>query len=207
MVTWLRQTQISFHALSLALDAIIGNFAGYGVVYSGAVWHKRRDQSMRSYWKHGLLVAGLVLLAIYAVPADGHHAFGAEFDAEAPIQIEGRVVRLEWVNPHSWIHVEVTKMVQVGGEVVPANPSEEVWMVEGGTPNVLVRRGLRRECIPVGTALVVDGYQAKDHTLKRANGRDVTFPDGRKFFMGSSGTGAPGEAARAADARGGGARC
>ena len=207
MVTWLRQTQISFHALSLALDAIIGNFAGYGVVYSGAVWHKRRDQSMRSYWKHGLLVAGLVLLAIYAAPADGHHAFGAEFDAEAPIQIEGRVVRLEWVNPHSWIHLEVTKMVQVDGEVVPTNPSQEVWMVEGGTPNVLVRRGLRRECIPVGTALVVDGYQAKDHTLKRANGRDVTFPDGRKFFMGSSGTGAPGEAARAADARGGGARC
>jgi len=207
MVTWLRQTQISFHALSLALDAIIGNFAGYGVVYSGAVWHKRRDQSMRSYWKHGLLVAGLALLAVYAAPADGHHAFGAEFDAEAPIQIEGRVVRLEWVNPHSWIHLEVTKMVQVGGEVVPTNPSQEVWMVEGGTPNVLVRRGLRRECIPVGTALVVDGYQAKDHTLKRANGRDVTFPDGRKFFMGSSGTGAPGEAARAADARGGGARC
>jgi len=207
MVTWLRQTQISFHALSLALDAIIGNFAGYGVVYSGAVWHKRRDQSMRSYWKHGLLVAGLALLAVYAAPADGHHAFGAEFDAEAPIQIEGRVVRLEWVNPHSWIHLEVTKMVQVDGEVVPTNPSQEVWMVEGGTPNVLVRRGLRRECIPVGTALVVDGYQAKDHTLKRANGRDVTFPDGRKFFMGSSGTGAPGEAARAADARGGGARC
>ena len=207
MVTWLRQTQISFHALSLALDAIIGNFAGYGVVYSGAVWHKRRDQSMRSYWKHGLLVAGLALLAVYAAPADGHHAFGAEFDAEAPIQIEGRVVRLEWVNPHSWIHLEVTKMVQVDGEVVPTNPSQEVWMVEGGTPNVLVRRGLRRECIPVGTALVVDGYQAKDHTLKRANGRDVTFPDGRKFFMGSSGTGAPDEAARAADARGGGARC
>jgi len=162
---------------------------------------------MRSYWKHGLLVAGFALLAVYAAPADGHHAFGAEFDAEAPIQIEGRVVRLEWVNPHSWIHLEVTKMVQVGGEVVPANPSQEVWMVEGGTPNVLVRRGLRRECIPVGTALVVDGYQAKDHTLKRANGRDVTFPDGRKFFMGSSGTGAPDEAARAADARGGGARC
>ena len=207
MVTWLRQTQISFHALSLALDAIIGNFAGYGVVYSGAVWHKRRDQSMRSYWKHGLLVAGLALLAVYAAPADGHHAFGAEFDAEAPIQIEGRVLRLEWVNPHSWIHLEVTKMVQVGGEMVPTNPSQEVWMVEGGTPNVLVRRGLRRECIPVGTALVVDGYQAKDHTLKRANGRDVTFPDGRKFFMGSSGTGAPDEAARAADARGGGARC
>ena len=109
-------------------------------------------------------------------PAEAHHAFGAEFDAEAPMQIEGKVVRLEWVNPHSWIHIEVTRMIRMGEEVIPDDPSQEVWMVEGGTPNVLVRRGLRRECIPVGTELVVDGYQAKDHTLKRANGRDVTFP-------------------------------
>ena len=77
-------------------------------------------------------------------------------------------------------------------------------MVEGGTPNVLVRRGLRRECIPIGTKLIVDGYQAKDHTLKRANGRDVTFPDGRKFFMGSSGTGAPEDGAEARSLSGGG---
>ena len=70
-------------------------------------------------------------------------------------------------------------------------------MVEGGTPNVLVRRGLRRECLPIGTVLVVDGFQTKDHTLKRANGRDVTFPDGRKFFLGSSGTGAPDDGAEA----------
>ena len=78
-----------------------------------------------------------------------------------------------------------------------AGSEREVWMVEGGTPNVLVRRGLRRECLPIGTELVVDGYQTKDRRLKRANGRDVTFPDGRKFFMGSSGTGAPDDGAEA----------
>jgi len=85
------------------------------------------------------------------------------------------------VNPHSWIHIEITK----------DDGAKEVWMVEGGTPNVLQRRGLRRECLPIGTELIVDGYQAKDHTLTRANGRDVTFTDGTKFFLGSSGTGAP----------------
>jgi hypothetical protein len=80
-------------------------------------------------------------------------------------------------------------------------------MVEGGTPNVLVRRGLRRECIPIGSSLIVDGYQSKDHTLKRANGRDVTFPDGRKFFMGSSGTGAPEDGAEVRSLSGADGRC
>lgn len=134
---------------------------------------------------------GYALLAMIAVglitstrPLDAHHAFGAEFDVNAPIRLEGEIVRLEWVNPHSWIHLEVD------GENGP-----EVWMVEGGTPNVLLRRGLRRDCLTVGTTLIVDGYQAKDHTLKRANGRDVTFADGRSFFMGSSGTGAPNDGA------------
>jgi hypothetical protein len=91
------------------------------------------------------------------------------------------VVRVEWVNPHAWIHVEVQK----------PDGSSEVWMVEGGTPNTLLRRGLTRESVKVGTEIIVDGYQTKDHSLKRANGRDVTFTDGRKLFMGSSGTGAP----------------
>ena len=141
-------------------------------------------------WIRG--AAGVAALALLSAgPAVAHHAFGAEFDADAPLQIEGRVVRLEWVNPHSWIHIAVTRMVMGGQTITPPDPSAEVWMVEGGTPNVLVRRGLRRECLPVATMLVVDGYRSKDHTLKRANGRDVTFPDGRKFFMGSSGTGAP----------------
>jgi Family of unknown function (DUF6152) len=89
-------------------------------------------------------------------------------------------VRLEWVNPHTWIHVEVTK-----------DGKPEIWMVEGGTPNTLLRRGITRDTVAVGTEIVVDGYQTKDHSLKRANGRDVTFTDGRKLFMGSSGTGAP----------------
>jgi len=155
----------------------------------------------KSRWICGVMAVG-TLAALSHAPAEAHHAFGAEFDADAPMQIEGTVVRLEWVNPHSWIHLAVTRMIRMGEEVIPADPSQEVWMVEGGTPNVLVRRGLRRECIPIGTSLIVDGYQAKDHTLKRANGRDVTFPDGRKFFMGSSGTGAP-EDGRDQGSRGG----
>ena len=96
-------------------------------------------------------------------------------------------------------------MVAGTDTIMPTGSEREVWMIEGGTPNVLVRRGLRRECLPIGTELVVDGYQTKDRRLKRANGRDVTFPDGRKFFMGSSGTGAPDDGA---EARGrGAARC
>ena len=115
------------------------------------------------------------------VPVAGHHAFGAEFDPNAPIRLQGKVVKLEWVNPHAWIHIEVVKRTA----------SPEVWMVEGGTPNTLLRRGLTRDSLTVGTEIIVDGYQTKDHSLKRANGRDVTFTDGRKMFMGSSGTGAP----------------
>jgi hypothetical protein len=153
------------------------------------------------------MAVGALSVLSYA-PTQAHHAFGAEFDADAPMQIVGTVVRLEWVNPHSWIHLAVERMVKEGEEIVPPDPSAEVWMVEGGTPNVLVRRGLRRECIPIGSRLIVDGYQAKDHTLKRANGRDVTFPDGRKFFMGSSGTGAPEDGAEQRSLSGGDAgRC
>ena len=146
---------------------------------------------MRSQLTYGTLAVGALALLMYAAPAVAHHAFGAEFDANAPLRIQGNIVRLEWVNPHSWIHLEVSMMVAGTDTIVPAESEREVWMIEGGTPNVLVRRGLRRECLPIGTELVVDGYQTKDRSLKRANGRDVTFPDGRKFFMGSSGTGAP----------------
>ena len=134
------------------------------------------------------LIGGVSALAIlaYAVPLVAHHAFGAEFDRDAPIRLAGKVVKLEWVNPHSWIHLEV----------VNDDGISEVWMVEGGTPNVLLRRGLRRDCLTFGTEIIVDGYQTKDHSLKRANGRDVTFTDGTKIFMGSSGTGAPDDAER-----------
>jgi hypothetical protein len=130
-----------------------------------------------------ILLATAALAAMACSPAKAHHAFAAEFDENAPVLLRGKVVKIEWINPHAWIHV----MVEA------PDKAPQVWMVEGGTPNVLVRRGLRRECLPVGTRLVVDGYRAKDHTLKRANGRDVTFADGKRLFLGSSGTGAPSE--------------
>lgn len=126
------------------------------------------------------LAAGAALL-IGAVPVAAHHAFGAEFDPDAPVRLQGMIVKVEWVNPHAWIHVEIAK----------PDGRTEVWMVEGGTPNTLLRRGLTRDTLKYGTEIIVDGYQTKDHSLKRANGRDVTFADGRKLFMGSSGTGAP----------------
>ena len=137
------------------------------------------------------LALGALALVVAAVPLVAHHAFGAEFDRDAPLRLEGKIGKLEWVNPHSWIHLEIEA----------EDGSTEVWMVEGGTPNVLLRRGLTRDCLEPGTVLIVDGYQAKDHSLKRANGRDVTFTDGTKMFMGSSGTGAPGDAERLAARR------
>ncbi len=119
-----------------------------------------------------VLVAGLPLLA--------HHAFSAEFDANRPVQLKGTVTKMEWINPHAWIHIDVTK----------DNGNVEKWMVEGGTPNTLFRRGFTKTSLTPGTVIMVDGYQAKDGTMK-ANGRDLTFEDGRRLFMGSSGTGAP----------------
>jgi len=128
-----------------------------------------------------LFLGSALVLLLAAAPVVAHHAFGAEFDRDAPIRLQGEIVKLEWVNPHTWIHIDVP---QEGG-------GSEVWMVEGGTPNVLLRRGLRRDCLTPGTEIIVDGYQAKDHSLPRANGRDITFTDGTKIFLGSSGTGAP----------------
>ena len=126
-----------------------------------------------------LALAGVGVLVAAAVPVVAHHAFGAEFDANRPVLLKGKVTKVEWVNPHAWIHLAVEK-----------DGKTEDWMVEGGTPNTLLRRGIDRNSLKVGTEIVVDGYQSKDRS-NRANGRDVTFPDGKKLFMGSSGTGAP----------------
>ena len=128
----------------------------------------------------GVASVGILLTITLAATVSGHHAFGAEFDPNRPVLLRGEVVRVEWVNPHTWIHVEITN----------DTGAKEVWMVEGGTPNTLLRRGLRRDSIVPGTVIVVDGYQSKDRST-RANGRDITFEDGSKFFLGSSGTGAP----------------
>ena len=122
----------------------------------------------------GLLLAGT------AVPLRAHHAFAAEFDAKKPVHFEGTVTKMERVNPHVWLHVDVKK----------PDGTVENWAFEAGTPSVLFRRGFTKESLLPGTKVVVDGYQAKDG-LKRANGRDLTFPDGHKLFLGSSGTGAP----------------
>ncbi len=122
----------------------------------------------------GLVIVGLVALA--AAPVVAHHAFSAEFDADRPLQLTGTVTKVEWINPHAWIHIETAE--------------GETWMIEGGTPNTLFRRGFTKDSLQAGTEISVDGYQAKDGSNK-ANGRDLTFTDGRKLFMGSSGTGAP----------------
>lgn len=132
------------------------------------------------YLKTLLAISSCVLVVGLSSSATAHHAFGAEFDPNRPLVLRGPITRVEWVNPHAWIHIEVTN----------EDGSKENWMVEGGTPNTLLRRGLTRNSLKPGTVIVVDGYQSKDRS-NRANGRDVTFTDGRKIFMGSSGTGAP----------------
>jgi len=125
------------------------------------------------------LIAGLVL-AFGAPSVLAHHAFSAEFDANKPIKLTGTVTKVEWINPHTWFHVDVKG---ADGKVVP-------WMIEGGTPNTLFRRGFSKDSVKPGIEIVVEGYQAKDGTNK-ANGRNMTLAGGKQLFMGSSGTGAP----------------
>lgn len=130
--------------------------------------------------------AALVLTALLAVVpcVYAHHAFSAEFDANAPIKVIGKVVKVEWINPHAWVHV---MMEREDGATL-------TWELEAGTPNTLLRRGLTKTLLQPGTAVTVRGYQSKDRLCDpncKGSGRDITFPDGRNLFMGSSGTGAP----------------
>ena len=129
------------------------------------------------------VIAGAALVvSAAAVPVMAHHSFAAEFDAKKPVKLRGTVTKMEWINPHSWIHMDVK------------NPDGTVtkWMVEGGAPNALLRRGWNKNSLLPGTEILVEGFQAKDGA-NRANGRDITFADGKKLFVGSSGTGAPDE--------------
>ena len=129
-----------------------------------------------------IVLASVVAVGLMAAatPAVAHHAFSAEFDADMPVTLEGTVTKMEWVNPHSWIHIDVKN----------DDGSVESWMIEGGAPNALLRRGFDKNSLPPGIVILVEGYQAKDGAM-RANGRDITFEDGSKLFVGSSGTGAP----------------
>jgi hypothetical protein len=131
----------------------------------------------RTTMSAALAVVGFAAL----VPAlAAHHAFSAEFDAKKPIKLHGTVSKVEWVNPHAWIHIHVIR----------ENGKAENWMIEGGTPNALFRRGITRESLKAGTEIVVAGFRAKDGS-NRANGRDLTLADGHKLFLGSSGAGVP----------------
>ena len=134
---------------------------------------------MRKTMGIALTVAAVVLI-LSAMPLRAHHAFSAEFDANKPVKLRGLVTKVELINPHSWIHIDV---MEPDGKVAS-------WAIEGGTPNTLFRMGITKDSLPTGTEILVDGYQAKDGS-RRANGRDITLADGKKVFIGGSSVGAP----------------
>ena len=134
---------------------------------------------MRMKLAIAVAVTGLAMSA-WSSSALAHHAFAAEFDAKKPVNFKGTVTKMEWINPHTWLHVDVKK----------ADGTVENWAIEAGTPNVLFRRGFTKESLLPGTEVVIEGYQSKDGT-HRANGRNLTLPNGKMLFLGSSGTGAP----------------
>jgi len=122
------------------------------------------------------VIARLMIAAfLFAIPVWAHHSFAAEFDIKKPVKLEGTVTKMEWINPHAWIHIDVK------------GPDGKItsWMVEGGTPNILLRRGFTKQSLEVGTVVVVEGYQAKNGE-NRANGSNITFTDGKRLFLGGS---------------------
>jgi len=135
--------------------------------------------------KNLLVAAAGACLVLTAAPVWAHHAFAQEFDEKKPITLRGTVTKWELINPHSWIHMDVKG---ADGKVTE-------WMVEGGSPNNLFRLGFTKDSLPPGTEIVVEGYQAKDGA-NRAVGKDLTFPDGKRLFMGGSAPGSHGEAER-----------
>ncbi len=148
-----------------------------------------RNPRTREYRRMAMTRSTVLMMSMIAVllgppEASAHHAFSAEFDSSTPVTVRGTVSRVEWINPHAWVHVQAAN----------ADGSATEWMFEAGTPNTLVRAGLDRNSLPIGSVIVVRGYQSLGHKCEpvcRANGRDMSFSDGRKVFMGSSGTGAP----------------
>ena len=130
-----------------------------------------------------IAAATALSIAMAGASVAAHHSFAAEFDANQPLKIRGTVVQMDWVNPHSWIHIDVKK----------DDGTVERWMVEGPTPNTLFRRGFTRDSLKSGMELIIEGYRAKNGA-RRLNGRDVMLPDGKRMFLGSSGTGAPNDA-------------
>jgi hypothetical protein len=138
-----------------------------------------RLKFMRTKLATVVCIVGFIICG-EAISVSAHHAFAAEFDAKKPVNFKGTVTKMEWINPHTWLHVDVKK----------PDGTVENWAIEAGTPNVLFRRGFTKESLLPGTEVVIEGYQAKDGS-HRANGRNLTLPDGKMLFLGSSGTGAP----------------
>jgi hypothetical protein len=132
---------------------------------------------------HATLVSTAAALAslLAAAPLSAHHSFAAEFDQTKPIKLQGTVTKMEWINPHSWIHLSVKG----------PNGQATDWMIEGGTPNLMLRRGFTTKSLAAGTEIVVEGYLARDGSNK-ANGNSITFTDGRKLFVGGSAPDSPG---------------
>jgi DNA/RNA endonuclease YhcR with UshA esterase domain len=130
-----------------------------------------------------LALAGALPFCLASQQAAAHHSFAAEFDANQPVTLKGTIVKMEWINPHSWLHIDVKN---ADGTMTP-------WMIEGATPNTLLRRGFTRDAVKIGTEITITGYRAKNGA-NRANGRDLVLPDGSRLFLASPGTGAPDEA-------------